>query len=105
MKKPTPIVALAGVRPYDFTGLRGLVFTRDMIYRDRTMDIKSAKLVAALGLAVTLAGCTEEKIPGPTADNCAPGMYEKNLAGLSKESNRNEFTANCKSFLAAKKDD
>lgn len=30
-------------------------------------------------------------------------MYEQNLASLSKEANRNEFIANCKSFLAAKK--
>lgn len=67
------------------------------------MDIKLAKPVAALGLVAILAGCTEEKVPEPTAENCAPEMYEKNLVSLSKESNRNEFTANCKSFLAAKK--
>ncbi|MBV4490949.1 entry exclusion lipoprotein TrbK [Pseudomonas oryzicola] len=67
------------------------------------MDIRLAKLTATLGLAVILAGCTEEKVPEPTADNCAPEMYQKNLASLSKESSRNEFTANCKSFLAAKK--
>jgi len=67
------------------------------------MDIKLARLGAAMGLATILAGCSEEKVPEPTADNCAPEMYEKNLASLSKESNRNEFISNCKSFLAAKK--
>lgn len=67
------------------------------------MDIKWARLSAAMGLAAMLAGCSEEKVPEPTAANCAPEMYEKNLASLSKESNRNEFIANCKSFLAAKK--
>ncbi|HDS1817676.1 TPA: entry exclusion lipoprotein TrbK [Pseudomonas putida] len=66
------------------------------------MDIKLAQLAAAMGLAAMLAGCSEEKVPEPTADNCAPQMYEKNLASLSKESNRNEFIANCKSFQAAK---
>jgi len=67
------------------------------------MDIKLARLGAAMGLAMILAACSEEKVPEPTADNCAPEMYEKNLASLSKESNRTEFIANCKSFLAAKK--
>ena len=67
------------------------------------MDIKLARLGAVMGLAMILAACSEEKVPEPTADNCAPEMYEKNLASLSKESNRNEFIANCKSFLAAKK--
>lgn len=67
------------------------------------MDIRLAKPIAVLGVAAILAGCMEEKVPEPTADNCGPEMYEKNLASLSKESNRNEFVANCKSFLAAKK--
>lgn len=67
------------------------------------MDIKLVQLVAALGLAAILAGCSEEKVPEPTEDNCGPEMYEENLASLSKESNRSEFISNCKSFLAAKK--
>lgn len=66
------------------------------------MDIKWARLGAAMGLAMIMVGCSEEKVPEPNAGNCAPEMYEKNLASLSKESNRNEFIANCKSFLAAK---
>lgn len=67
------------------------------------MDIKLARLGAAMGLVMILAACSEEKVPEPTADNCAPKMFEMNLASLSKESNRNEFIANYKSFLAAKK--
>ncbi|MGE8328604.1 entry exclusion lipoprotein TrbK [Pseudomonas urmiensis] len=67
------------------------------------MDIKVVQLTAAMAMAAILTGCSEEKVPEPTADNCAPEMYEQNLASLSKEANRNEFIANCKSFLAAKK--
>lgn len=67
------------------------------------MNIQFYKLTLAASLALTLVGCFEEKVPEPTADNCAPDMYEKNLASLSKEANRNEFTAACNSFLKAKK--
>ncbi|MFJ2983683.1 MULTISPECIES: entry exclusion lipoprotein TrbK [unclassified Pseudomonas] len=67
------------------------------------MKFKIYKLALAAGMAIALAGCLEEKVPEPTADNCAPDMYEKNLASLSKEANRNEFTAACDSFLKAKK--
>lgn len=67
------------------------------------MDIKLAKLVTAMGLAALLAGCSEETVPEPTAENCTPPMQEKILADLSKEANRNTFTANCNSFLQARK--
>lgn len=67
------------------------------------MGIKLSRLCTALGLAVMLAGCSEEKVPEPNAANCAPDMYEKNLASLSKEANRNTFIANCKSLLESKK--
>jgi len=46
------------------------------------MDIKLARLAAAMGLATILAGCSEEKVPEPTADNCAPEMYEKKFGEL-----------------------
>ncbi|WP_028693923.1 entry exclusion lipoprotein TrbK [Pseudomonas cremoricolorata] len=62
-----------------------------------------ARFSAALSIVTLLAGCTEEKVPEPTAENCGPELYEKNLASLSKDANRNEFIAACKSFLASKK--
>lgn len=40
------------------------------------MDIKLARL-AAMGLAMILAACSEEKVPEPTADNCAPEMRKE----------------------------
>lgn len=67
------------------------------------MDRKRSHLLPLVGLITLLAGCTEEKVPEPTADNCGPQLYEKNLASLSKDANRKEFIANCESFLAAKK--
>ncbi|MFA7892054.1 entry exclusion lipoprotein TrbK [Pseudomonas putida] len=67
------------------------------------MDNKRALLLPLVGLITLLAGCTEEKVPEPTADNCSPQLYEKNLASLSKDANRNAFIANCESFLTAKK--
>nr|WP_314480285.1 entry exclusion lipoprotein TrbK [uncultured Pseudomonas sp.] len=65
------------------------------------MDITLTKWIAALGLAACLAGCKEETIPEPTADNCTPQMQKKILADLSKEANRNTFIANCNSFQQA----
>ncbi|MBH3361652.1 entry exclusion lipoprotein TrbK [Pseudomonas sp. URMO17WK12:I11] len=67
------------------------------------MDRKRALLLPLVGLITLLGGCTEEKLPEPTADNCGPRLYGKNLASLSKDANRNVFIANCESFLAAKK--
>lgn len=36
------------------------------------MDRKRALLLPLVGLITPLAGCTEEKVPEPTADNCGP---------------------------------
>ncbi|EST17756.1 entry exclusion lipoprotein TrbK [Pseudomonas putida S610] len=54
-------------------------------------------------LAIGLSACFEEKVPEPTAENCAAGAYEKNLAELSKDSNRSEFKEACASKNAAQK--
>ncbi|AIR90323.1 entry exclusion lipoprotein TrbK [Pseudomonas cremoricolorata] len=67
------------------------------------MRNRFATLAATMSVVAILAGCTEEKVPEPTAENCGPELYEKNLASLSKEANRHEFIAACKSFLASKK--
>ncbi|WEL55653.1 entry exclusion lipoprotein TrbK [Pseudomonas kermanshahensis] len=65
------------------------------------MKSKILQLAIAVGVLFNLAGCSEEKVPEPTAENCAKGTYEKNLSSLSKEANRNEFIDGCRSFNAA----
>lgn len=62
-----------------------------------------ARLVAALGVALSLTAIAEDRVPEPSEANCSGETYEQILASLSKEWDRNEFIANCKSFHAAKK--
>ena len=45
----------------------------------------------------------EDRVPEPNKANCSGETYEQILASLSKEWDRNEFIANCKSFHAARK--
>lgn len=67
------------------------------------MRIRIIQLGAVIGVIASLTGCFEEKVPEPTAENCSAEIYEKNLASLSKEASRNEFTTGCKGFLKAQK--
>ncbi|ATP42616.1 MULTISPECIES: entry exclusion lipoprotein TrbK [Pseudomonas] len=67
------------------------------------MKFTTTKLALALSVMAALAGCSEEKVPEPTKENCTAPLYEEHLDSLSKEANRNEFITNCKSFLKARK--
>jgi len=74
-----------------------------MIFNGEVMEVFSVKAALVLVTAGLLAGCFGEDVPQATAENCSPVMYEKVLAELSKEASKNEFKANCDSFLSSKK--
>ncbi|AIR91292.1 entry exclusion lipoprotein TrbK [Pseudomonas cremoricolorata] len=63
------------------------------------MLIKWTSLGAALGIALLLAGCSEEKVPEATTVTCAPDQYEQQLAGLSKQANKQQFKDACHKLL------
>ncbi|WP_028693638.1 entry exclusion lipoprotein TrbK [Pseudomonas cremoricolorata] len=63
---------------------------------------KWTSLSAALGIAVLLAGCSEEKVPQATEVTCAPDQYEQHLASLSKDANKQQFKDACQALLADK---
>ncbi|MFK0092470.1 entry exclusion lipoprotein TrbK [Pseudomonas sp. NPDC090592] len=64
--------------------------------------VSFTRLVAALGMAVSLGAVAEDRVPEPNEANCSGETYEQILASLAKEWDRNEFIANCKSFHAAR---
>ena len=65
--------------------------------------VSFTRLVAALGMMMSLGVVAEDRVPEPNKANCSGETYEQILASLSKEWDRNEFIANCKSFHAARK--
>ncbi|MBK5005756.1 entry exclusion lipoprotein TrbK [Pseudomonas sp. S32] len=67
------------------------------------MKFLNCRAGALMAAAALLTGCFSETVPQATAENCSPVMYEKVLAGLSKESSKNEFKTNCHSLLESKK--